>query len=220
MGQAVRNVNDGISLLHIAEGGLETLSEVIVRMRELAVQASTETYNDSERSNANAEFNALAEEFDQIAERNIFNGISLLDGSNTTIAIQIGIDNNADNKMDITLSSLASTSSDLSLSTTFTNGISTQSNAATALSALDSALDSINTKRSLIGSNLNRFENVLGNLSSADENIQAAISRVVDADIAMETSVTTKEKVLMDASSKALKQAVQVGAYSSQLISQ
>jgi len=220
MGQAVRNVNDGISLLHIAEGGLETLSEVIVRMRELAVQASTETYNDSERSNANAEFNALAEEFDQIAERNIFNGISLLDGSNTTIAIQIGIDNNADNKMDITLSSLASTSSDLSLSTTFTNGISTQSNAATALSALDSALDSINTRRSLIGSNLNRFENVLGNLSSADENIQAAISRVVDADIAMETSVTTKEKVLMDASSKALKQAVQVGAYSSQLISQ
>ena len=138
--QAIRNANDGVSMIQTAEGGLNEIYNILVRMRELSVQASTETYNSQDRSQMNVEFSSLMSEVQRIASLSNFNRRSLLRGGTTQFTLQVGINNNADSQIRINLSSLAATLGALGLQGIQGSGITTLANAATAITAVDQAL--------------------------------------------------------------------------------
>jgi flagellin len=225
--QAMNNINMGVSLLHTAEGGLDTMFDILVRMRELAVQSSNEVYNQDERDMINTEWAALAEGYDQIAGKTQYNGINLLDtaqsGFKATVTLQIGILNNTDSKFSLSLSSIAASSTDISigagdLEDTFTAGIASQSTATSSFDKLDKAMSEISNRRNVIGSYLNRLESSLNNTASDSENLTLTASRISDADYAAETANMTRNQIMFNASTVALGQASGMKASSITLI--
>lgn len=205
--QAIRNANDGVSLVQTAEGGLNEIYNVLVRMRELSVQASNETYNSSDRSQMNVEFNSLMNEIVRIASIANFNRQSLLQGGSSAFALQIGIHNTSADRIGLNLSSLSSTAGALGLSFLRSNGISTMTNAASAISALDGALSEVNTKRSYLGAIQNRLENAISQATSYSENLAASASQIIDVDYAEESANMTKYQIMQQAAIAALGQA-------------
>ena len=206
--QAIRNANDGISLVQTAEGGLNEVYNILVRMRELSVQASNETYNSTDRSQMNTEFSELALEIKRIASIANFNRQNILSAT-TKMTLQIGIHNNSDNQLSIALSTIAATWGALGLDTDniAASGITTMTRAASAITTLDSALQSVNTRRARIGAIQNRLENALNEATNYSENLSGSASQILDVDYAEESSNMTRYQIMQQAGVAALGQA-------------
>lgn len=211
--QAVRNSNDGVSLINIAEGALNEQSGMLIRLRELASQAATGTTGSTERATIQLEFNALRNEIDRITNTTRFNDQNLIDGSLASsvssadqIFIQVGIDNNANSRinlneqLDLTAITVSALSID-SLSVTSAGG------ALTALEAINTAIGSITAIRGQVGSVQNRLVRTISNLNISVENLQAAESQIRDADIAEEVALLTRNQIMVQAATAMVGQA-------------
>jgi flagellin len=202
LGQAQRNANDAISLMQIAEGALNETSGLLIRMRELAIQAANGTLGSSERTTINSEFQDLASEITRIAAVTQFNGQLILGGA-SAITFQIGTQNSDSDR--ITVSSVNANASAIGITASTT--VSTQASAQGALGALDSAISTVATLRASFGTVQNRLESTIRSLAVAIENTASAESRIRDVDFASETAELTRNQVLQQAGISVLSQA-------------
>jgi flagellin len=200
--QATRNASDGISLTQIADGAAATIGSLLARLRELSSQSASGTVGNTERSYIDQEFIALRSEIDRIAQVTEFNGQALTSGSSISFSIAIGFRSGSGNTLSLALNDI--TTSSLGLSSV---NVSTSANATSALANVDNAISAIATARAEYGSIQNRFEATIANLQVTSENLTAAESRIRDADIALETSVFTKNQILVQAGIATLAQA-------------
>ena len=201
--QAVRNSNDGISLLQIADGGAGNVGGILARLRELAEQSASGILGSNERSFLDQEFVALRSEIDRISAVTEFNGVKLLSGSsNDSLSIQIGFRSSSNDTLTLSLQDLDR----VSLGLTSTN-VSTSEAALAALSNIDSAISAVASARANVGSLQNRIDAAVQNLEVANENVSAAESRIRDADIAFETALFTRNQILVSAGTSILAQA-------------
>ncbi len=201
--QAVRNSNDGISLLQIADGGAGNIGGILARLRELAEQSASGILGSNERSFLDQEFVALRSEIDRISAVTEFNGVKLLSGSeNDSLSIQIGFRSSANDTLTLSLKDL-----DTSRLTLSNVNVSTSANALSALGNIDSAISAVASARANIGSLQNRIDAAVLNLEVANENVSAAESRIRDADIAFETAKFTRNQILVSAGTSILAQA-------------
>jgi flagellin len=198
--QSGRNTQDGISLTQTAEGALQETNNLLNRIRELSVQAANGTLGSSERTTINTEVQALVAEIDRISSTTEFNGVNLLDGSTTTASIQVGI--NGGQTIDVGLQNS-------SASTLAINAISTTSvvNANSAITAVDAAINTINTARGRLGASQNRLNSAYTSVQTARENLSASESRIRDVDFAAETADLTRNSILQQAATSVLQQA-------------
>lgn len=201
--QAQRNANDGISLVSTAEGALSEISSMLIRMRELAVEANNGTVTGDDQDKLNSEFQNLLAEIDRIANATDFNGIQLLDGTNSSVTFQVdsGITSGTDT-FDVTLT--AAGTSDLSIDSL---DIGSAGDITTAIDSIDTAIDSLSDIRSDFGAAMNRLESTISNVGIYIENLQAAESRIRDVDVAYETADLTRNSVLQQAAIAVLAQA-------------
>jgi len=209
--QAMRNTNDGISLVQTAEGSLEQLTNILIRFRELSVQAANATYTTTDRGMIGTEMTQLQAEYQRITTLANFNEQSLLNGSGT-LTIQVGIDGTANDAISINMSNLATTLGAISsISTVFatvTAGTASTASGATAnLSNLDTAINALSTRRATLGSLQNRFENALAEQSTYSQNLSAAQSQILDVDYASESANMTRYQIQSQAGVAALAQA-------------
>ena len=206
LGQAERNAQDGISLIQVAEGGLQEISNILIRMRELGVQAASDTVGPRERKFLDTEFQQLAEEIDRIANSTEFNGNALLNGNGSTFEIQIGTKNNPlvdrIKLFDPYVSNVNLVSLGINLSS-----VADKTSAQNCLTSIDSALNTATGIRAEFGAMQNRLQSVINNLMINKENMTAANSRIRDADLAEETSEMTKSQILNQAGVSVLSQA-------------
>lgn len=201
--QAVRNSNDGISLLQIADGGAEGIGNLLGRLRELAAQSASGILGANERSFLDQEFVALRSEIDRISSVTEFNGVKLLSGiGNDSLSIQIGFRSSVNDTLSLSLKDLDTGA--LSLSVV---NVSTSENALSALSNIDNAISAVASARANVGSLQNRLDAAVQNLQVASENITAAESRIRDADIAFETAKFIRNQILVQAGTSILAQA-------------
>lgn len=203
--QANRNANDGISLVQIAEGSLNETSNMLIRLRELAVQSSSDTIGDTERKFLDVEYQQLKSEIQRITDSTAFNGYDLLNGSGGVIDIQVGVHNDPfKDRISFNASAADATLAALGLTA---ETISSKQGAQMSLDVVDSALTSVNAIRANFGALQNRLVSTSSNLLVADENFSAANSRIRDADIASETAELTRNNILMQAGISVLGQA-------------
>lgn len=202
LNQAVRNANDGISLTQTAEGAMGEISNILVRMRELAVQAASGTVTDDDRDVIEAESVQLTAQINNIADRTDFNGIKLLDTASNTISIQTGVDDN--DTVDIDLVDLNS-----AVLFTATIDLTTADGASDALAVLDTAIGTVATARADVGAVQNRLEATVNNLTSTATNLTEAKSRIEDADFSAESTKLASAQILAQASTAMLAQANQ-----------
>jgi len=200
--RAVMNSQDAISYMQTAESALNETPSILQRMRELAVQSSSDTLTNTERGYLNQEFIQLKSEVDRIVSVSEFNGQKLLDGSFTNKDIQIGANNSSNDRLTVTISSISTTSIGIDGDT-----IDTKTNAQSAIDALDDAIDSVNSQRSAIGAYVNRLEHTITNLKNAQLNTQAAESLIRDVDVGEEMANFTKTQILVQAGTSILAQA-------------
>ncbi|MBF0172802.1 MAG: flagellin FliC [Magnetococcales bacterium] len=219
--QSVRNANDGISLAQVAEGALEETTNALQRIRELAVQAANGTNTATDRSDLNKEVQQLVQEIQRITNDVEFNDKGVLNGSMVGVAFQVG----KDEGQTIRVSIASLHVDDLKLGSVtngtvgkFSIGVSTVARASKALSQVDSALDMVSRVRADLGAIQNRFEAVIANLSNVVENMSAARSRIIDADIAAETATLTRNAILQQAGTAVLAQANQQPQLALQLL--
>ncbi|MCP4603524.1 MAG: flagellin FliC [Proteobacteria bacterium] len=219
LAQAERNANDGISMVQTAEGALNEVSSALIRMRELAVQASTGTLGTEERKYLEDEFLALVSEIDRIAEVTEFNGQKLLNGgASTGVDFQVGVDSGANFK--ITASIGQTSTSKIGSGTVYVDAqhISTAALAQTSLSVIDAAISDVSNIRGDLGAVQNRLSITVTNLATQRENLSAANSRIRDVDVASETVNLTRSQILMQAGVAVLAQANQLPAMALSLI--
>jgi len=212
LNQAQRNANDGISLMQVAEGAMEETTNALQRIRELAIQASNDTNTSADRSNLQKEVSQLLSEVQRIATQTQFNGMNLLTGEFSGKTFQVGAYSGQTISFSITTASRAALGiSNVDISTT-------TGTAASAITTIDRALNSISDMRANLGALQNRFESTIANLANVVENISAARSRIQDADIADETSKLTKNSILQQAGTAVLAQANQQPQLALQLL--
>lgn len=199
---ASRNAQDGVSLAQTAEGALQEVSNNLNRMRELAVQASNGTLTTNDRNTLDTEFQALFTEIDRVASQTTFNGVNLLDGSTTSLDLQVGV--NSGETISVGLADTSTTG--LSL-----NGanfdVTSAANAQSALSTIDAAIDTVTTARGDLGAAQNRLTSAIASILNTRENLSAAESRIRDVDVAIETADLTRNSILQQAAVSVLSQA-------------
>lgn len=215
--QASRNSEDGISLVQVAEGGLNEISNMLIRLRELGVQASSDTIGETERKFLDVEYQQLKSEVQRISEVTQFNGRDLLNGTGGVIDIQVGVYNDPF-KDRISFNSSAANATLESLGLT-AEGLATKELAQQSLSVVDMALTSVNAMRANFGAMQNRLNSTIANLSIAHENLSAANSRIRDADVAEETAELTRNNILLQAGVSVLGQANQAQQVALKLLS-
>lgn len=189
---AIRNANDAISFAQVADGALGKVTDMLQRMRELAVQSINGTNSAGDRTNLDAEFQQLATEITRLGTDTKFNGQAVF---GTGYTFQVG----ADSGQTIAVSSIAAA--------TISGDVTSDTNATTALGAIDTALNSVNSSRATLGAVQNRFESVVSGLQISVENQSAARSRIMDADFAVETANLTRGQILQQAGTAMLAQA-------------
>ena len=211
--QAVRNANDGIALINVAEGALNEQSSILIRLRDLASQAATGTVGSTERATIQLEFSALRNEIDRIAATSQFNGQGLVDGSLASsvtnayqVFIQVGIDSTANSRINLNteINLKAVTSTILGISTL---SVTAAAQALTTLDTINSAISTVTQARGQVGAVQNRLTRSLGNLSVTIENLQAAESGIRDADIAAEIADLTRNQILVQSATAMVGQA-------------
>lgn len=206
--QASRNANDGISLVQVAEGGLNEVSNMLIRLRELAVQASSDTIGDIERKFLDVEYQQLKSEVQRVSEVTQFNGRDLLNGTGGVMDIQVGVHNDPF-KDRISFNSSAANSTLEALGLTV-EGVSTKEQAQASIDVVDTAMISVNAMRANFGAMQNRLTSTINNLAISHENLSAANSRIRDTDIAEETAELTRNTILKQAGVSVLGQASQM----------
>ena len=207
MNQATRNANDGVSLLQTAEGALNETSSMLVRMRELAQQASTVTIGSTERGYIKSEVDKLSLEIDRISKTTEYNGTKLLNGDLSAVGgmdFQIGTRNTDNDRIGMIIKNADSTTIGIG-----TISFASQAAAQAALTTIDSAIASVSQIRGDIGSTQNRLQSTINNLQVSVENASAAESRIRDTDVASETANMTRNNILTQAGTAILAQANQ-----------
>lgn len=207
MRQANRNANDGISLVQVAEGSLNEVSNMLIRFRELGVQAASDTIGDVERKFLDVEYQQLKSEVQRITESTKFNGYDLLNGTGGMIDIQVGVNN--DPFQDRISFNAGAANSSLEALGMIAESVATKEGAQLSLSVVDAAMTQVNSIRANFGALQNRLVSTSNNLLIADENLSAANSRIRDTDVAAETSEMTRNNILMQAGVSILGQANQ-----------
>lgn len=206
MNQAVRNANDGVSLVQTAEGALNEVSNILVRMRELATQSATGTVSSEQRGYIDSEFQALKGEIDRIASSSEFNGSKLLDGTSATYSFQVGSRNTSNDVISVSISAAGASSIGVgTASVTGTDGAAAKA----ALDSIDSAIQNVSGIRGTLGAVQNRLQSTINNLQVSVENLSAAESRIRDVDVASETAALTRAQILTQAGTAILAQANQ-----------
>ena len=216
MGRAKSNAEDGIALLQIAEGATGEVNNILQRMRELAIQSSTDTMTTTERSFIDKEFSQLMNEITRISNSASYNGMTLLDGQAGSFGVSggqasvlhIGAGSSTSiDRISITITAMTLGALGMNASTT---AVSTSSSALSSLSIIDTAIKSVNTMRSDMGAYVNRLEFAISNLSNQVYNMQDAESRIRDVDFAKETTEFTRAQILTQSATSMLSQANQV----------
>lgn len=206
LGQAERNAQDGVSVVQIAEGAMAEVSNILIRMRELGVQSASDTVGERERGFLNTEYQQLMSEIDRIASSTEYNGVPLLNGKGETFEIQVGTRNNPlidrIRLFDSSGADITPTSLGMSLTT-----VGDKLSAQNSLAVIDSALTSMSSIRATFGAMQNRLQSIIANITTSRENLQAANSRIRDADLAEETTDLTKNQILMQSGVAVLGQA-------------
>ena len=214
--QANRNAQDGISLIQTAEGSLGEVGNMLIRLRELGVQAASDTIGDKERSLANVEFAQLLEEIDRITGSTEFNGTPLLSGTGGNLDFQIGVKNSPEFDR-ITFDAAAADAGTMALGLNLSNVLDKMS-AQESLSQIDFAISYVNQLRAGFGAIQNRLNSTVENLQTSVENLSAANSRIRDADIADESTELSKQNILLQAGTAVLSQANQQPTLALQLL--
>ena len=221
MHQANKNSRDASNLLATAEAGLNNISDLLAQMRELSVQAATDTLNNSDRDSINLEFQSLKNELGRIANVTEHNGMNVLNGTYQEAGdvkghwkIQIGADNDADSQHQFSIMNATDVGLDIN-----GNDVLTVDKARTAVTALDDAIDEVNRERSYIGSEQNKLQFTMSNLSSTINSIETARSNIEDVDYAAEMSELAKNQILVQSSTAMLAQANMVSQNILQLLS-
>jgi flagellin len=205
--QASRNAQDGVSLVQVAEGGLNEVSSILIRLRELAVQAASDTIGPVERQFLNVEYDQLVSEVDRIADGTEFNGTQLLSGTGSILDFQVGTRNDPNiDRLSFDASKADANSAALGVNLT---SVADKASAQNSLSAIDSAIVSVSAMRADFGAIQNRLQSTIGNLAVSVENMSAANSRIRDVDVAEETAELTRNNILLNAGTSVLAQANQ-----------
>jgi flagellin len=207
--QAARNANDGIAVLQTAESGYQSVSDLLIRMRELAVQSANDSVSNTERAYLNTEFADLIQEIDRVSSVVEYNGIQLLDGTagssgSGTMVFQVGTRDSTNDRIEITLDKQDSSALGVS-----GQGVTTQSASQSAISVIDLALETLSTDRATIGSTINTLTVAVDGLASSIENYGNAMSQIKDTDMAEESANFSKSNVLQQAGVAMLSQANQ-----------
>lgn len=207
MQQAQRNANDGISLIQTAEGGLNEVQNMLVRMRELGVQAASDTIGIKEREYLDIEYQALKDEIDRIAYATSYNGLQLLDGTGGTIDIQI--DTGGGNYLGVDRLQYDAYKADVKTHKLGVNelNISDKKGAQKSLENIEKAIDYISGTRADLGALQNRLNSTINNIGTTVENLSAANSRIKDVDVAEESSELTRNQILLQSGTSVLQQA-------------
>lgn len=204
--QAIRNANDGVSVIQTAESATDEVTDLLQRMRELAVEGASETLDDDERTYIEDEFDELVDEVERIAANTEFNGITLSDGTTTQMDTQVGIENASSSRITIDLGDLTSTTLGLTSAVT----VQSVTGATAAIDTIDAALDSVNGYRSDLGASQTRLDSAINFAESYSTALTMAEGNIVDADIAKESANMAKLQILQEASLAALAQANQI----------
>jgi len=209
---AIKNANDGISLMDTAESAMAEVTNMLQRMRELALQSANDTNSANDRTASQSEIDALSTEIDRVANTTTFNGINILDGSDSDgFALQVGASTAADATITVTIGDFTAAS----LNTGTGAGVSStdsdvqmdsNAHALTAVTNIDDAIEYVNQQRSALGAVRNRLDHTISNLTSISTNTAAARSRIMDTDYAEETGEMTKNQILNQASTAMLAQ--------------
>jgi len=202
--QAQRNANDGISLVQTAEGGMNEVSNILIRLRELGVQAASDTVGDTERGFINKEYDSLKQEVDRISISTNFNGTQLLSGASKELTFHVGAFAGEENKIKYDTAQTNVGSAALGIDSL---NVMSKEGAAESLAQVDSAINKLNENRSSLGALQNRLHSTSTSLGVAYENMSEAKSRISDTDIAAETSVLMKNSILQNAGVAVLSQA-------------
>jgi len=214
--QANRNANDGVSLVQVAEGGLTESSSILTRMRELSIQAASDTLEDSDRDKSSLEYEQLKSELERISLSTEFNGRKLLDGSGPQLDFHVGVgDHSSDDQISYNSKGLNSGINSLGVSSV---SITSKMSAQESLANLDSAINKISANRATLGSMQNRLISSSNNLMVYNENMSSANSRIRDVDYAHETANQAKNLILNDANTAVMAQANMNGKASLKLI--
>jgi flagellin len=208
---AQRNANDGISMAQVAEGSMQTITDTLQRMRDLAVQASNDgAVSSGDKDKLHAEFKQLNDEIDRIIKNTEFNDKKILQGSVSNTVFQVGAGTGADNRISVTITSLASAGTQLaSLAGRAISGTIGAGSIRSVIDIIDKAIGEIDSKRADLGAVQNRFSATIDNLANAIENQSAARSRILDADFAQETANLSRAQILQQAGTAMLSQANQ-----------
>lgn len=214
--QANRNANDGISMVQTAEGGLNEIGNIITRLRELGIQAASDTVGDVERGFIDKEVQQLKDEMQRIAQVTTWGKTKLLDGSSPDFDYQVGIfNNNFEDRITFEASQNVATLDELGLASL---DYTSKDGAQNALDELDSAQSHVNGVRANLGALQNRLVSTVQNLAVAEENLSAANSRIRDTDVANESAELTRNNILLQAATSTLAQANQKNAIALKLI--
>jgi flagellin len=218
MNVAIRNANDGISMVQTAEGAMSKVGDALQRMRELAVQARNATNSTSDKDSLDKEFGELAKEIQRVIGGTTFNGISVIGSNAGTMTFQVGANTTSDDTIDIATTNMGSATEITAVAGTSNTGAgravidNTTDSASlkTVIDNLDTAINFVNAERATMGASQNRFDAVISNLQVSVENQSAAKSRITDADFAAETANLSRAQILQQAGNAMVAQANQL----------
>lgn len=203
--QANRNANDGLSLVQVAEGGLNESSSILTRMRELAIQSASDHMSDSERGMSDREYQAYKDELNRIAQITEFNGKKLLNGSSLQLDFQVGVgSNSADDQISFNTNSVNASTASLGVAHL---SISSKYGAQQSLGTIDRAIDKVSGHRALLGSIQNRLQTSSNNLGIYVQNMSFSNSQIRDVDYALETANQARNSIITQTSTAVLAQA-------------
>jgi flagellin len=215
---AIRNANDGISLSQTAEGALAKVTDSLQRMRELSVQARNATNTNADKDSLDKEFGELAKEIQRVLGGTTFNGRAILAGASGTQTFQVGANTTSNDRIDVATTNMTTDATVIAVAGTDNAGtaravIDNTAVGATidgVITAIDTALDTVNSQRATLGASQNRFDAVISNLQISVENQSAAKSRITDADFAQETANLSRASILQQAGNAMIAQANQI----------
>ncbi|MDD3419997.1 MAG: flagellin [Candidatus Gastranaerophilales bacterium] len=212
---AKNNAQTGVNMLQVAETDLAEIADKVQRMRDLAVQSANGIYSATERASLNTEYQNLRTEIDRIAGSSSFSEIKLLNGTATSVVLQVGTNNSADDRVDITSYFSNSTSASLGLTA---GDINSQTNAQNAIAIIDTVANTISTRRSNMGSMVNRLQGTITRVDARQAELSNANSTILDADIASESAAFTRSQILQQTSASLLQQANQMPSIALKLV--
>lgn len=209
LNQGVRNANDGISMMQTAEGALVETTNMLQRMRELAVQSANGSVDNTQRGYLDAEYQALGTEITNIANSTTWNGMKVLSGSVTAVTFQVGANNSSDNRATVTFAKMTAVSGVFAAARKSIGAIKTVTVARTAIDDIDTALDKVANHRAKLGATINQLTYAADNLANVSMNTSASRSRILDTDYAQATTELARSQIIAQAATAMLAQANQ-----------